>query len=470
VVPEAKPMSAARKLAIELPPFVANIFRTLHMERYKAFLVGGSLRDALLGKAPADWDIATDARPEVVMRLFPGAMGAGGTGAIYGTVAFPDLGQVEVTTFRRESAYRDGRHPGVVVFGTDIEEDLRRRDFTVNAMAWDPQNGEIIDPTGGLVDLEAGVLRAVGEAEARFAEDALRLLRLVRLAVQLSFTIEVETWEAAGQTASLVDRLSRERVRDELVKMLSCRDGAAGLWMLVELGILFQILPELRGSDRLLQGKRGAPSLLEHLIDTVDRCPAETELRLAALLHDVGKLSTGTVRADGRVTFHGHEVESAELACRALERLRFSREQITCITALVRQHMVPGPPQAGTLRRWLGKYGAAWVRHLLALWDADAGGSVSEGWQAELERILSEEKVLRRQDLAVDGHDLMRELKLHPGPLVGRLLEDLFAYVLADPAANRREVLLLRAQEILRNEDRKNREKGPSCGNDVSKQ
>ncbi len=431
----------------QVPAPVRQVLEGLQGAGFAAFLVGGCVRDLLLGRTPQDWDVATAARPEQVQALFPRTAA---TGLAYGTVTVLTPEPVEVTTFRRDLAYLDGRRPAAVVFGQTVEEDLARRDFTVNAIAWDPGHGSWVDPFGGRADLAAGVLRAVGEPEARFREDALRMLRAVRLAVQLEFTIEPATWRAIERCAPLVRRLSWERIRDECLKLLAAPAAATGLWMLHELGLLFLILPELQPAAGLPQGKPGAPTLLAHLIATVEACPPDPLLRLAALLHDVGKPATRGVQPDGRVTFHGHEVVGAELADDILRRLRLDARSREHVVELIRLHMVSGDEVGKkALRRWLGRYGERWVRDLLRLRRADHVASGHPGpnpWadrlERELEEVLAEQGALRVSDLAVDGHDVMRVLGVPPGPVVGRVLQALLERVLEEPQLNQREKLL----------------------------
>ncbi|NLN29023.1 MAG: HD domain-containing protein, partial [Firmicutes bacterium] len=321
--------------------------RRLQEAGYAAFLVGGCVRDIYLGSLPHDWDVATDARPEAVRRLFPRTHDVG---ARFGTVGVipPEaardeaVGSVEVTTFRKDLGYQDGRRPTQVSFGASIEEDLARRDFTMNAVAWNPAAGAVVDPFHGLSDIEAGLIRAVGDPTVRFREDALRMLRAVRFSSQLGFTIDPDTWTAIEREAHRVQQLSSERIRDELLRLLETDRAGEGLWVLHELGLMRYCLPELQGTFRMAQGKPGAPTLLAHLIQTVDACPPDPVLRLAALFHDVGKLTTRAVTPEGRVIFHGHEKASAEVALRACRRLRMPKRETCRIVELVRMHMVFG--------------------------------------------------------------------------------------------------------------------------------
>lgn len=437
---------------VDVPARVAEVLKTLRGGGFQAYLVGGCVRDALLGRRPKDWDVATDARPQQTLALFPEAVP---TGIQYGTVTVPGDPPTEVTTFRKELAYVDARRPVAVAFSADIEEDLARRDFTINAIAWDPAADVWVDPYGGRDDLKARRIRSVGDPGERIREDALRMLRAVRFAAQLQFEIDPETWRAIERHGALVSKLSQERVRDEFLALLEAPGAEGGLWQLQELGLLTQILPELRGSGRMAQGKPGAPTLLAHLIQTVGFCPADPILRLAALLHDVGKLKTRKLLPSGRVVFHGHEEAGAAMADEACRRLRLPNRQRIRVVALVAAHMVDGLSVGKkALRRWLGERGEEWIRDLIALRRADALGSGRFEKNAAMDRmerllgeVLEEASALRIEDLAIDGHDVMRVLEIPPGPMVGRVLQALFEMVLEDPSLNQRPALLERLPE-----------------------
>lgn len=437
-----------------VPASVLHVVRRLQDAGYAAYLVGGCLRDRLLGTTPKDWDVATDARPEVVAGMFERTHEVG---AAFGTVVVLAPDPVEVTTFRYEAEYTDGRHPSHVRFGTSIEDDLARRDFTINAMAWDPFADLWVDPFGGQEDLDAEQIRAVGDPAERFREDALRMLRAIRFVATLRFQLEVETWQAIEREASRVRSLSAERIRDELLRCLAAPAAGDGLWLLYEVGLMPYVLPELSGAGAMPQGKPGAPTLLAHLIQAVDAAPPDPILRFAALLHDVGKLTTRKLLPNGRVVFHGHEAAGEQVAYAACRRLRMPNQATRRVTSLVRMHMV-GSADIGkkAIRRWVGEYGANWVRDLAALRMADhiaSGGDPDANpfpkqLESSLDEVLAESSAFSLRDLAIGGRDVMARTGLAPGPQVGQILNELFERVLEEPALNTRTELLQIVDEL----------------------
>jgi tRNA nucleotidyltransferase (CCA-adding enzyme) len=418
-----------------------------------AYVVGGCLRDALLGRGPADWDLTTDAPPRRIQALFPGALYENRFGTV---VVRRGEAQYEITTFRRDVSYTDHRHPDRVEFGRSIEEDLARRDFTVNAMAWGSAAGRepaFVDPHAGREDLARRLLRAVGEPDRRFEEDALRMVRAVRLAASLGFEIEPATAAAIARNASLASGLSGERIAAELAKLLAAPRPSVGLRLMAQTGLLAVIAPELERQRGLGQNKIDGEDLWEHTLRTVDAAPNSAVVRLAALLHDVGKPDTA---ADGH--FHGHETVGAEMARAMLARLHASRLLQERVAHLVRLHMFTYEPSwtDAAVRRFIRKVGPASVEDLLALRAADNEGSgqaASHGHLAELAgRVRAEleaHAVLGRADLAVDGRDLMAELNLGPGRELGRLIDYLTERVIAEPALNDRAILLELARQDL---------------------
>jgi tRNA nucleotidyltransferase (CCA-adding enzyme) len=463
-MPELVPASeAAARVAAVVPPRALAVLDHLHAAGHAAFIVGGSLRDALLGRTPADWDMATDARPDRLVALFPGAVYENR----FGTVAVRrDQDVFEITTFRTEHDYADFRRPHRVEFGDEIETDLARRDFTVNAMAWgragdageDDGQYALVDPFGGLADLACGRLSAVGDPDARFGEDALRMVRAVRLAATLGFEIDPATLAAIVRNVALVGHLSGERVGAELVKLLAAPQPSVGLRLAQEAGLLAVITPDLAAQRGISQNKIPGEDLWEHTLRTVDATPADRPVvRLAALVHDIGKPAT---LSDGR--FHHHDVVGARLAGELLRRLRFPRTAAEEVTHLVRHHMFTVDPNAtdAAVRRFIKRIGKADLDALFALRRADDIGSGMApddpdqlAFRARIDAELAAEAALDRYALAIGGKDLMRELDLVPGPRLGRVIDGLVDAVIADPVLNERGSLLLLAQGMLADMD-----------------
>ena len=455
----AGPDAAAGRLAAAAPSAVHVLLDELVAAGHHAYVVGGSVRDALLGRDPADWDLATSARPETLVELFPGSVYENR----FGTVAVRRAGDVfEITTFRTEHDYADFRRPHHVEFGDDIVADLGRRDFTVNAIAWGRHAGAatnaIADPFGGLADLAAGVLRAVGEPDARFREDALRMVRAVRLAATLEIAIEPVTLAAIGSNASLVAHLSGERIGAELAKLLAAPRPSIGLRISEQTGLLAVLSPELAAQRGIAQNKIPGEDLWDHTLRTVDAAPADRPVvRLAALLHDIGKPAT---RSDGH--FHHHDAVGASQAEALLRRLRYPRVATDEVVHLIRHHMFTVDPHAtdAAVRRFILRIGRQRIDAQFALRRADDIGSgvapddpTLVAFRARIDAELAAEAALDRFALRIDGDDLIRELGMEPGPRLGRTLDELVDRVIADPALNERPTLLLLAQGMLADMD-----------------
>ena len=446
----------ARLDAFAWPPALLDALARLR-EGGRTVLVGGTVRDVFLGRAPhAVFDVATVVRPDEVQRRFERVEPLG---LAHGTVLIlvGDL-QIECTTFRREGAYPDARHPERVEFTDDLGADLARRDLTVNAMAFDPETGELVDPFHGLDDLVAGVLRAVGDPVARFHEDALRPVRLARFAATLEMSPEPATRAAMATAKERATRVAVERVRVELEKLMGAPRPSIGWELLRESGLLELWMPELTRGYGVTQNRWHAWDVWDHNLHTCDAAPADKpRVRWAALLHDVGKVATRVVR-DGEATFYEHERVGAEEADAILARLRFPNEEREAIVRLVREHMFDYRQEWGdaAVRRWLRRVGVDNVADLFDLRIADAIGNGTrppligglEALRERIERELEKEQVLHVRDLAVDGRDVMRLLDLPPGPAIGRVLERLLEEVIEDPAVNVRERLLARLEEM----------------------
>lgn len=461
----AEAAASASDIEASVPRPVRDILATLWRADHAAYVVGGCLRDTLLGREPADWDVTTDAAPDRIAELFPGALYENRFGTV---VVTEGNAQYEVTAFRRDVAYSDFRHPDAVEFGSSIEEDLARRDFTVNALAWGGASGDtaggapegasrsrlaLVDLFGGRADLDARLLRAVGDPDQRFSEDALRMVRAVRLAATLGFSVDPATLASIGRNAALGVHLSGERVTSELLKLLGAPRPSVGLRLMAETGLLAAILPELDRQRGIPQNKIPGEDLWDHTLRTVDAAPNRQLVRLAALLHDAGKPDT---LADGH--FLGHDRAGAEISVALLARLHCSKVLQERVAHLVLNHMFSYQANwsDAAVRRFIRKIGPGAVWDLLDLRSADNSGSGLPAEAGDLtalrERIgreLAGRLVLGRAQLHVDGRDLMAELGLPPGKELGRILEELTDRVVSEPALNSRSRLLELARKLV---------------------
>jgi tRNA nucleotidyltransferase (CCA-adding enzyme) len=448
-------------LESRIPSAVSAICARLAEGGYRAWVVGGCIRDLLLfeteGAARNDWDLATDARPEEVMRLFPRVVP---TGIRHGTVTVLERGVgYEVTTLRGEATYSDGRHPDAVVFVDDITRDLARRDFTINAIAYDPVEGRMIDPFGGVLDLRARILRAVGNPAERFSEDGLRVLRAARFVATLEVQLDPETERAIGPSLDTYRKVSAERIRDEWQKTMKARRPSRAFEVMKDHGLLAVTAPELMESVGCEQNRYHAFDVWGHAMRCLDACPRDAALRVAGLLHDVGKpRSRAWSDKNDDYTFYEHERIGAEMAGPLLERLRFSNEERERIVRLVRHHLICYEPSwtDAAVRRWLQRVGPDILDDLYELNRADV---TAKGKDASLdlerlaqlkmhvERVVAAGAALSTRDLAIGGADLMK-LGLKPGPVFGEILRTLLDEVIEDPTKNEPSVLLARASEI----------------------
>jgi len=461
----ASTLDAAIRASVPGP--VRELLETFWTAGHAAYVVGGSLRDVALGREAADWDLATDARPEVMVGLLPDAVYENR----FGTVAVRrDAVVYEMTTFRSDHEYADFRRPHRIEFGDSIELDLARRDFTCNAIAWGASaavgaavvRGEavgLVDPFGGEADVRARILRAVGDPRTRFEEDALRMVRAVRLAATLGFGVEPATLAGMQARSDLVRHLSGERIATELDKLLAAEMPSVGLRLMSDTDVLAGISAELAAQRGIPQNKVAGEDLWDHTIRTVDAAPAgRPVVRLAALLHDIGKPAT---YSEGH--FIGHDAVGATLAGEFLDRLRSPRSVRDRIVHLIRHHMFSYESNwsPAAIRRFIAKisvHGTAIeaVDELLDLRAADnvgsglppASGRLDE-LRARISEALAEGVVLDRRDLAVDGDDLMSELGIEQGPRLGHVLDELLERVQVDPTLNDRPSLLLLAQGML---------------------
>ena len=430
---------------MQLPDPILTCIRALEEAGFQAYVVGGCVRDACLGLAPHDYDMCTSALPEETEAVFAGyrLVLAGKKHGTVGVVMGADV--VEITTFRTEGDYLDNRHPEWVEFVTDIEKDLARRDFTVNAMAYSPTRG-FADPFGGREDLKNGILRAVDDPVKRFQEDSLRILRGVRFAVRFGFAVEENTLAAMDSQAHLMDNLARERVFDELCKLLPAVKAED---LLKFAPVLCRVIPELGpmvGYDQ--KNRHHIHDLYTHTALVVHHCPNDLVLRWAALLHDIGKPEVMTLSEDGQAHYYGHAAVSAEMADGVLRRLKAPTALREQVVTLIAKHMTLPQPDKKYLRRHLGKLGAETMENLLTLQEADtlATGTTHDmeltlfsHVRAILSEIQAENACLSLKDLALNGHDLMA--LGYQGKAIGLELNRLLNLVLEEQCENTREAL-----------------------------
>lgn len=434
-----------------LPQSVSQCMDTLEQAGFEVYAVGGCVRDSLLGITPHDYDLCSNASPQQLCQVFS-QFSLVRSGEKHGTIGVvTDEGVVEITTFRTEGDYQDGRHPGWVRFVSTIEEDLSRRDFTINAMAYSPRTG-VVDPWGGQADLQQKILRTVGDPTLRFTEDALRILRGVRFAVRFDLTPQPETLDAMFQLAPLMDNLARERVFDELCKLLPLVNAED---LLYYTPVLVQAIPELAPCVGFQQhSPHHAYDVFTHIAHVVEATPQSLSLRWAALLHDAGKPSCYILGNDGRGHFPDHARHSAQIADSVLRRLKASTALREEVVFLVSHHMTPIEPEKRIVLRRLSRYGVDRLLALLDLQMADMGSKgtgISNGMghfrqiRQLIADLLAEQACLQIKDLAVDGSELIA-LGYTPGPALGRCLEWLLNLVQDDELPNEKDVLLQAAK------------------------
>jgi tRNA nucleotidyltransferase (CCA-adding enzyme) len=443
-------------LKIVIPDKAKKIIDTIKAAGYEAYVVGGCVRDSILGRTPEDWDITTSATPMEVKALFKRTID---TGIQHGTVTVMyDREGFEVTTYRIDGKYEDGRHPKEVTFTPSLEEDLKRRDFTINAMAYNDEEG-LVDLFGGIRDIEAGIIRCVGDAEARFNEDALRIMRAIRFSAQLGYTIEENTCRAISVVAPNLKKISAERIQAELVKLL-VSDHPDYLRLAYETGITKIILPEF---DIAMETPQNHPhhqySVGEHTLHALLEVPPEKDMRLAMMLHDIGKPNTLTIGEDGITHFHGHPAVSQEMAKDILRRLKFDNDTINTVSRLVLYHDYGNGVDADIrfVRRTVNKIGEDIFPKFLKIKTADVLAQSLYMREEKLDAIrkMSEyyEEICRKNQcvslktLAVTGKDLIME-GMKPGREIGEVLEKLLEMVLENPELNKKEVLLKKAKEL----------------------
>ena len=424
----------------------------------QCYLVGGSVRDLIMNSQAFDYDLATDARPETVMGLFRKAIP---TGIKHGTVSVILNKQTfEITTYRSDGKYLDGRHPETVSFSDTLEEDVQRRDFTINGLAYDLIRETIIDYVDGYADLKKKIIRTIGEPIERFAEDGLRPLRACRFAAKLKFEIEEKTFAAITSSLPVVQKVSAERIRDELMKLMETEKPSVGLDKMRESGLLDLVLPELSTAFNISQNRFHKYDIYYHSVLSCDAAPRDKPiLRLAALLHDIGKVPTRRPGPNGDSTFYNHEVLGAKMTRKIMKRLKFSNEQIEKVNNLIINHMFHYTDEwtDGAVRRFIRKVGLESINDLITLRLADRIGNGARcGLPAPIETLMDKirtvidaDNAFSIRDLDIDGNVIMGSFNLHSGPIIGTILNELLEMVLDNPELNKREILIQKAGEIM---------------------
>jgi tRNA nucleotidyltransferase/poly(A) polymerase len=433
---------------IQLPVEVHTFMETIREHGYEVYVVGGAVRNLLLGLPVTNWDFTTNADPEKIQHIFPNTFYHN----VYGTVTVKsDTHLFEITPYRKEGNYPDKRHPEQVVWATTLDEDLSRRDFTINAMAFDGEH--IIDRYNGLADFDAHIVRTVGDPDTRFNEDALRLLRAIRFASQLGFMIEEKTRVSIQKNAGLIAHVSWERIRDELLKIIASEHPAEGILFLRSTGLLAYILPELDACFAVSQKSPKRHHIYDvgtHLVMALKSCPSSDVItRLATLLHDIGKVATYHKDETGLITFHNHEVVGTQQVSQIADRLRLSKAQKDKLVTLVQHHQftVSEDQTDKAVRRFIRDVGKDYIQDMLDLRTGDriGSGATPTSWRLDLfkKRIIEVQKEpFAVKDLKVNGLDVMSTLQLKPSKKVGDILDDLFKKVEEKTLENTREVLL----------------------------
>ncbi|MBI2064880.1 MAG: CCA tRNA nucleotidyltransferase [Candidatus Yanofskybacteria bacterium] len=443
-----------------IPLEIKKILEKLQEAGYEGYVVGGCVRDLIMKRVPKDWDVTTNAKPEDIQRLFPEHVyeNTFGTVGVKTGSEDPIISIVEITPYRIEGKYTDKRHPDEIKFADKLEDDLARRDFTVNSLAMDV-NGKLIDLFDGQEDIKKNIIRTVGEPEERFLEDALRLLRAVRFATVLDFKIEDETLTAIKNNAEWLKAISRERIRDEFIKIIESDNAYEGILLLETIGLLEYIIPELREGIDVSQNLHHIYTVWEHNTRTLKYTSEKKyslSVRLASLFHDIGK--PRSKRGEGlHSTFYGHEVIGEKMVAQIMERLKFPSNISEKVIGMVRYHMFyynVGEVTESSVRRLIANIGLENVEDLIKVREADR---ISSGRPKAVPYKLRHLKYIidkvshdpiSAKMLEINGGDLMKELGIKPGPKVGLILNSLLAEVIDDPTKNTRENLIKRVHEL----------------------
>ncbi|AJD30776.1 HD domain-containing protein [Clostridium sporogenes] len=447
-----------KNIKIQIPKGVKYIINTLQENNREAYIVGGAVRDSLLERKVNDWDITTSANPQEVVNIFENLRyKIIPTGLKHGTVTIliNSIGY-EITTFRIDGEYEDNRHPKEVKFTSNLKEDLKRRDLTINAMAYNDKTG-LVDYFNGLEDLNNKIVRCVGNSKDRFNEDSLRMLRCIRFASQLNFDMEKSTKFNIRELSKNINNVSMERIRDELCKILVSSQPVYGIRNIVELNLVDYIIPELKDCVGFQQhNKHHDKDVYGHILSVVENVPNKLELRLAALLHDIGKPKCFSIGDNGQGHFYGHQKISADMTKDILKRLKFDNKTIDKVDKLVYNHMTRyNKLRIPSIKKFINKVGIDNLDDLFELQIADIKGSAKEyhsfdnvlNLKIKCEKILSEKQPLTIKDLDIDGHDLMK-LGIKQGKEIGIVLNKLLDIILENPNLNNKEDLIKIVESI----------------------
>ncbi|OGM10559.1 hypothetical protein A2W13_01930 [Candidatus Woesebacteria bacterium RBG_16_36_11] len=453
---------------VQIPEKVLDIINKFEKKNFEIYIVGGAVRDILMNKPTYDWDFTTNAIPEEILKIFPDAY----YDNIFGTVGIPaeieDDRPYEITTFRTEYGYSDTRRPDKIKWGKSIEEDLKRRDFTINAMAFQRNEEKpltstspftLIDLYDGQKDLKNKLIRAVGDANERFSEDALRMMRAVRIAAELGFDIEEKTLDAVRTNAPLINKIAKERVRDELFKILKSPYPYEGMVIFKNVGLMQEVLPEMEktfGVEQKSPGRHHIYDVGTHSLNSLKFCKSEDPItRLATFIHDVGKPLTYKKNSDGLITFYNHEMVSAKIAERIAERLKLSNKDKDKFIKLVRWHQfsVDENQTDSAVRRFIRNVGIENIAEMLSLRTGDrlGGGARETSWRLEefKKRLIEVQKQpFTVHDLKITGNDVMKILDIKPGPRIGEILNELFEEVVEKKIENDKKILVKRVKQL----------------------
>jgi len=439
-------------MKVELPKSVQEILDKFEKAGYEIYIVGGAVRDILMGRLTNDWDFTTNATPEEILKIIPGGLYNNQFGTVFTDNPNDSARPHEITTFRKEEGYTDARHPDKITWGKSLDEDLARRDFTINSLALD-KNLKVIDLYKGADDIKQKLVRAVGDPNERFGEDALRMMRAVRIASELGFLIEDKTFEAIRKNALFINKIAKERVKEEFFKILASPNPYDGMVLFRNSGLMQEILPEMEkcfGVEQKSPGRHHIYDVGNHLLMSLKNCKSTDPVtRFATLIHDIGKPQTYKKLESGVITFYNHEMVSTKIAENVADRLRFSNKERGKFIKLIRWHQftVDEHQTDSAIRRILRNVGLEYMDDMLALRVADrlGGGARETSWRLEefKKRLIEVQKQpFSIRDLKIDGNDIMEELKLKPGPEVGKILNGLFDKVVEKKIENDKESLL----------------------------